>query len=94
MYWPATDSVSVTCACTDSWFSGRNSSLASVPGVAKPFCRSSGSCAYGDAVHVAAEEQRLAPVHRVAAELGLHRDVAEVDAAEDEGVEQLAAVPR
>ena len=34
----------------------------------------------GDAVQVAAEQHRLAPVHGVAAELGLHRHVAEVDA--------------
>jgi hypothetical protein len=41
-------------------------------------------------VQVAAEQQRLAPVDRVAAELGLHRHVAEVGAAEHEGIEDLA----
>jgi hypothetical protein len=44
-YCAAIVSVSVTDAWAEIWFKGRNSSLASTPGVAKPFCRSSGFCA-------------------------------------------------
>lgn len=73
------------------WFSGRNSSLASTPGVAKPLLQVERVLRVGDAVDVAAQEQRFAPVQRVAAELDRGRRVAEVEAAEHEGVQQFAA---